>query len=162
MKLLGFVAFLMLAFLAMRGARWAYVAFALMIPLSFFAFTGFHVDPKPCELTFELPLAVQSLSNYPHILLFAFFLLVTTKCFRSSDWPSLGWSFCLTMAMGAAMEIAQGLSGNHHCKSVDLVPDFIGALLGLLAVILGGTIANGKLRRRGRHHGDLRENQTVD
>src|SRR5687767_15940634 len=117
MKLFGFVVFLVLAFLAVRGARWAYIAFVLMIPLSFPAFTGFRVDPKPCELAFDLPLAVQSLSNYPHILLFAFFFLVTTKHFRLSGWSSWGWSIGLTMAMVAAMEIAQGLSGIHHGKA---------------------------------------------
>lgn len=152
----------MLSSLCEARARWAYVAFVLMIPLSFPAFTGFRVDPRPCELTFDLPLAVQSLSNYPHIILFFFFFLVTTKHFRLSGWPPWGWSIGLTMAMGAAMEIAQGLSGNHHCKSVDLIPDFIGALLGLMAVILGGTIANAKLSGRDRDNGHIRENQTVD
>lgn len=144
MKLFGFLVFLVLAILAVRGSRWAYAAFVLMILLSFPAFTGFRVDPKPCELTFDLPLAVQSLSNYPHIILFAFFFLVTTKHFRLSGWPSWGWSIGLTMAMGAAMEIAQGLSGNHHCKTVDLIPDFIGALLGLMIVTLSGTTARAK------------------
>lgn len=155
MKLLGVFVFLLLAVLAARGVRWAYVAFVLMIPLSFPAFTGFRVDPKPCDLTFDLPLAVQSLSNYSHVLLFAFFFLVTTKHFRWSEWPSWGRSIGMTMGMGAVMEIAQGLSGNHHCKSVDLIPDVVGALLGLLAVFLGGTIASAKLSRHKEDNGNI-------
>jgi hypothetical protein len=45
------------------------------------------------------------------------------------------------MAMGAAVEIAEGLSGAHHCKTIDLIPDFIGASLGVMIVLLGGMIA---------------------
>ena len=131
-ELLGLLVFLALAILAARGSRWAYDAFALMIPLSFFAFTGFRGDPNPCELAFDLHFIFHALPNYPHILLFAFFFLVTAGHFRFSSWQLWIGGIGLTMAMGAAMEIAQGLSGGTlHCKAVDLVPDFIGALLDL-------------------------------
>jgi hypothetical protein len=162
MKLLGVLMFLVLAILAMRGARWAYAGFVMLILLYFPASTGFRVDPKPCELTFNLPLGVQSLSNYPHIILFSFFFLVTTRQLRMSRWRRFGWSIGLTMAMGAAVEIAEGLSGKHYCKTVDLIPDFMGALLGLMVVVLGGTIASAKLSRRNGDNGPIRGNQTVD
>ena len=149
MKLIGFLIFLLLAFLAVRGSRWAYLGFALMIPLSFFAFAGFRLDPMSCELTFDARHAMLSVTNYGHILVFAFFFLVTTKHFRFSGWPSLGWAVGLTMAMGAAMELAQGLSGIHHCKAVDLIPDFVGVLAGLMLVILGGAIADASRRKAG-------------
>jgi hypothetical protein len=49
--------------------------------------------------------------------------------------------------MGAAMEIAQGLSGTHHCKAIDLIPDFIGGLIGSILLALGGAIARRRLNR---------------
>ena len=142
MKLLGILLIWGLAIAAIRGARWAYVAFVVLGLLYFPAITGFRVDPKPCDLALDAPLAVQSLSNYGHIILFFFFFLMTARQFRSSGWSSLAWSVGLTMAMGAAVEVAEGLSGAHHCKASDLVPDLMGALLGLLVVVVAGT--NGK------------------
>jgi hypothetical protein len=153
MKLFGVLTFVVLAILATRGARWAYAAMVIVILLYFPASSGFRLDPTPCELAFDLSLAGRSLSNYPHILLFSFFFLATARQFRMSGWRSLGWSIGLTIAMGAIVEIAEGLSGVHHCKSVDLIPDFVGALLGLIVVLLGG--ASAKLSRRDRVKADL-------
>ena len=161
MKLFGILIFLALGIPAMRGVRWA-CAFVLLILLSFPASMGSRLDPRPCELMFDLPLAVQSLSNYAHITLFFFFFLITAKQLRMSGLRSLGWSVGLTMAMGAALEISQGLSGNHHCKTVDLIPDFIGAFLGLMVVVLGGMIASVRRGRRNGNNGHIRDNQAVD
>ena len=161
MKLLGLLVFLALAVLAARGSRWAYATFALMIPLSFFAFAGFRGDPKPCELTFNLSYAIYAMPNYSHVAIFAFFFLVTTGHFRFSSWSSRIWAIGLTMTMGAAMEIAQALSGGtHHCKAVDLVPDFIGALLGLI-LVLGGTMVSDRLHRRSRNS-HIRANPSIN
>jgi len=135
--------FFALAILAIRGARWAYVGLVMWILLHPPASVGFHMHPKACELTVNLPLALHSLSNYPHMILFGIFFLVTTIHFHFTGWQSLAWSIGLTVAMGAGMEMAQGLSGTHHCKAIDLVPDFIGALLGLVVVVVGATIASG-------------------
>lgn len=114
--------------------------FVVLGLLYFPASMGFRVEPKRCALTFDLPLAVQSLSNYGHIVSFFIFFLLTTAQFRSPGWRSLGWSLLVTMAMGVAVEIAEGLSGAHNCKTLDLIPDLIGAMLGLLVVVLGRTI----------------------
>ena len=105
------------------------------------------MHPKACYLTVNLPLALQSLSNYPHMILFCIFFVVTALHFRLSGWQPLAWSMGLTVAMGAGMEIAQGLSGAHHCKAVDLIPDFGGALFGLAVIILGGRIASATRRQ---------------
>lgn len=161
MKLFVFLVFLVLGILAMRRARWTYAAFVILGLLYFPARMGFRVEPKPCDLTVDLPLAVHSLSNYGHIIVFFIFFLLTTRQFRLSGWGSLGWSIGLTMAMGVAVEIAEGLSGTHHCKTIDLIPDFIGALLGLVVVVLGGTIASAKLSRHNSDNGQVRGNQTV-
>jgi VanZ family protein len=161
MKLFVFLIFLVLGILAMRRARWAYAAFVILGLLYFPASMGFRVEPKPCDLAVDLPLAVHSLSNYGHIVLFFIFFLITTRQFRLSGWASLGWSIGLTMAMGVAVEIAEGLTGAHHCKTGDLIPDFVGALLGLIVVVLGGTIASARLSRRNNDNEQVRGNQTV-
>jgi hypothetical protein len=148
MKLIATLLFFALAVFAIRGSRWAYAGFAMWILLYFPASMGFRMAPKACDLTLNLPLALQSLSNYAHIVLFCIFFLVTTMHFYWSGWRSFAWSIGLTMAMGAAMEIAEGLSGTHHCKTMDLIPDFVGALLGLVVVVLGGMIVRATRRQR--------------
>src|SRR5687768_17730569 len=107
MKLFCFFAFFVLAILAVRGARWAYVVFVIFGLLYFPASIGFRVEPRACDLAFDLPFAIQSLSNYGHIVLYCLFFLMTTRQFRSSGWRSWGWSFGLTTAMGIAVEIAE-------------------------------------------------------
>jgi hypothetical protein len=161
MNLIANLLFFALAVLAIRGARWAYVALAMWILLHPPASMGFRMHPKACDLTVNLPLALQSLSNYPHMILFCIFSLVTTMHFHFSGWRSLAWPIGLTVAMGAGMEIAQGLSGTHHCKAIDLIPDFIGALLGVLVTILGGIIAGTTLSGHNGDNGDIRRSQTI-
>ncbi|MEO5772532.1 MAG: hypothetical protein ABIQ32_00255 [Sphingomicrobium sp.] len=162
MKLFGFLIFLVLGILAFRRARWAYVAFVILGLLYFPASLGFRLDPKPCELTFDGPLAVQSLTNYGHIINFFIFFLLTARQFRSPGWRSLAWSIALTMAMGVAVEVAEGISGAHHCKTVDLIPDFMGALLGLLAVVLTAMFARAKLTRYDGHKDDIWRSRPAD
>jgi hypothetical protein len=161
MNLIANLLFFALAILAIRGARWAYIGLVMWILLHAPASIGFQMHPKACYLTVNLPLALQSLGNYPHMILFCIFYVVTALHFRLSGWQPLAWSIGLTVAMGAGMEIAQGLSGTHHCKAIDLVPDFIGALLGVIVVVLAGMIASAKLSRR-NGDGLIRGHQTVD
>jgi hypothetical protein len=144
MKLIFELLFLAFVILAIRGVRWAYVAFAMSILLSFPAMVGFRMHPQVCDLTVNAPLAVASLGNYPHMILFGIFFVVTALHFRLSGWRSLGLAIAATVAMGAAMEIAQGLSGTHHCKAIDLTPDLIGAVAGLAIVLLGRRVAMGE------------------
>ena len=141
MKLLIFIPFLLLGILAIRRIRWAYVAFVVFGLLYFPASVRFRVDPKRCDLTFDLTAAVQSLSNFGHIISFFVFFLITAAQFRQRGWQSLVWSMALTMAMGVAVELAEGLSGAHNCKTLDLIPDFAGALLGLIILLLGRKLA---------------------
>ena len=144
MTLFGFFVFLVLAINAVRGARWAYVGFVILGLLYFPATMGFRVEPRACYLAVDLPLAIQSLSNYGHIVIYCLFFLMTTRQFRSSGWRSWGWALGLTTAMGIAVEITEGLSGHHHCKAIDLIPNFIGTLLGLTVVV----VASATLGRR--------------
>ena len=131
--LLVFALVATVAAVALRRTRWAVpslwisrVAYGLLVlqaPLYFLAEGGFRHLPPICEWTFGLALARHSLTNYPHIVLFTVFFLLSYAQFRGA---SLG--------MGLVLELAQGVSGNGHCRMRDLIPDAVGALLGLAIV----------------------------
>src|ERR671932_278339 len=81
--------------ISLRVLRWAYITLVVLGLLYFPASVGFRLDPHPCELTFGMALAAHSLTNYPHIVLFAFFFLMTflmlNAQFRISDWRGFAW-----------------------------------------------------------------------
>lgn len=139
MWLLSFVRFL-LAILSLRGNRWAYVAFMVLGLLYFPLSVGFRFNPQPCELTPSLPLAIFSLTNYAHIVLFAFCFIITSAQFRNPNWPAVAWTALITILMGALVEVAQGVTGKGHCRLRDLIPDTAGALLGSVIVLLSHKI----------------------
>ena len=125
-----------LGILSLRGARWSYVAFIILGLLYFPMKVGFRLEPHPCELTLDIPLAIYSLTNYPHIVLFALFFVMSSAQFRVSDWRSFIWPFLATIVMGILVEGAEGVTGQGHCRLRDLIPDAVGALCGLLIVLL--------------------------
>lgn len=133
--------FFVLAILALRGKRWAYVAFVVLGLLFFPARVGFQLQPQACELALTVPLAVFSLTNYAHIVTFAWFYVVTCGMltrgrFRIENVATYVWAGLATLTMGALVEIAEGVSGRGHCRVRDLVPDAAGALLGAAIVFL--------------------------
>lgn len=131
-----FLVFLALGILSLRGVRWAFVAFAALGLLYFPAKAGFRLDPDPCQLTFDISLAVHSLTNYGHIVLFALFFLMASAQFRLSNWQAFVWSALATIVMGALVEVAQGVTGEGNCRVRDLIPDFLGILLGSIIALL--------------------------
>ena len=140
MRLLAFSVFLVLGVLSLRGVRRAYITFVLLGLFYFPASVGFKFDPHPCELTFGLSLAVHSLTNYAHILLFALFFLMTSAQLRMSDWRAFAWAALATFVMGGLVELAQGLTGKGHCRVRDLIPDAAGILLGSVVILLWNRI----------------------
>ena len=136
MQLLIFLGFLLLAVLSLLGKRWAYVAFVLLGLLYFPAQVGFRLDPHPCELAFNCSLAVFSLTNYAHIVLFALFFVMTRAQLRVRGWSRFAWAALATIVMGVLVEVAEGVTRKGHCRVRDLVPDGAGALLGQGLVFL--------------------------
>ncbi|HLL69904.1 MAG TPA: VanZ family protein [Pyrinomonadaceae bacterium] len=130
-----FLGFLALGVLSLRGVRWAFVAFVVLGLLYFPAKAGFRLDPNPCQLTFDISLAVHSLTNYGHMVLFALFFLMASAQFRMSNWPTFAWSALATLVMGALVEVAQGVSGAGNCRLRDLIPDTLGILIGSIIVL---------------------------
>jgi len=136
----AFLVLFALAVFSLRGVRWAYLAFVVLGLLYFPAKMGFRLDPQPCELTFDIQLAIHSLTNYPHIVLFAFFFLMTSAQLRMSNWAAFAWAAAATIAMGALVEVAQGVTNRGHCRSRDLIPDAAGILVGSVIVLLWNRI----------------------
>ena len=136
MRPLAYAGFVVLAILSLRGTRWAYITFVILGLLYFPVSIGFRLNPQPCELIPNFSLAVYSLTNYPHIMLFILFFLMTSAQFRMSHWSGYAWAAAACMVMGILIEVAEGINGNHHCRSRDLIPDAAGVVLGSIILLL--------------------------
>ena len=126
-----------LVILALRGKRWAYASFVVVSLLYFPAQVGFRLQPQACELAPTLQLAVFSLQNTAHVIIFGAFYGLSWIQFRRAGRAAFAWAALATLVMGALLEIAQGLTGQGHCRLRDLVPDATGAALALLLIALG-------------------------
>ena len=143
--LLPFFVLYTLNLLSLRTYRWAYAVCVALGLLYFPASVGFRLNPSPCEVTFGLELAVYSLTNFPHIVLFALFYFLTVPVFRVSDWRAFAWAGAATVVLGALVELEEGLTGRGHCRLRDLIPDAVGALVGAALVLLWNRV-RGRLR----------------
>jgi hypothetical protein len=151
MRVAAFLAFVGLVVLSLRGVRWAYATFVVLGLLYFPAKAGFRLDPTACQLALDIPLALFSLTNYAHVVLFALFFLMTSAQFRAFDRRVFAWAALATIAMGAAVEAAQGISGWGHCRLRDLVPDGAGVVLGGLIAALWAWLRSARLGRHPLH-----------
>lgn len=131
-----FLGFLALGVLSLRGVRWAFVAFVVLGLFYFPARVGFRLDPNPCQLTFDISLAVHSLTNYGHIVLFALFFLMASAQFRLLNRRAFAWSALAAIVMGVLVEVAQGVTGEGNCRTRDLIPDTLGILVGSVIAML--------------------------
>jgi hypothetical protein len=120
--------------LAFRGIRWAYITYIVIGLLYFPLQVGFQFHPHACQMGISLQLAWLSLGNWGHLVLFAIFYVMTIAQFRTRTWRTLVWAAVIVIAMGAAVEIAEGATGDRNCRLRDLVPDAAGALLGMALV----------------------------
>ena len=136
MKLLVYLGFLVLGVLSLRRVHWAYIIFVLLGLLYFPASVGFRLNPQPCELALNIPLAIYSLTNYAHIILFVLFFLMTSAQFQMHHWPAFAWAALAAIIMGVLVELAEGITGKGHCRLRDLIPDATGIVLGAGIVFL--------------------------
>src|SRR5204862_7291855 len=122
----------LLALIALRGKRWAYLTFVLLGLLYFPAQAHVRVHAPKCELLLPtLHLIVPLLHNYAYIALFAGFYWMSWVQFGRSDARGV-WALVATLLVAALVEIAEGMTGGGrgqvHCRVRDLVPDAAGAL----------------------------------
>jgi hypothetical protein len=113
----------------LRLSRISYAVFLASALLYFPRKSGFQFSLPQCQWTFGFDLALHSLSNYPHIALFAVFYLLTFAQLRGVQHRGL-WTFVIVMAMGLLVELGQGATAQGNCRMRDLIPDFLGVLVG--------------------------------
>jgi VanZ like family len=140
MRLLASLVFVVLGILSLRGIRWAYFTFVLLGLLYFPVSVSFRFNPQPCELTPGIQLAIHSLTNYAHIVLFTLFFVMTSAQLRMTNWLAFAWAAIATIGMGVLVEIGQGVTGKGHCRLRDLIPDTAGILIGAIIVLLWNRI----------------------
>ena len=143
------VSVVMLAF-ALRRTRWAraslwtsraaYGLLVLQVPMYFLGKSGFEVSPPVCQWTFSLALAQHSLTNYPHIVLFTVFFLLSYAQLPGVP-KAAAWAALATVAVGLLLELSQGATGEGNCRMRDLIPDSAGALIGYALVTAGKRIS---------------------
>lgn len=63
--------------------------------------------------------------------LFGIFFLMTLAQFHTWSRSAFAWAGLITVAMGALVELAEGVSGSRNCRLRDVVPDAAGAVLGM-------------------------------
>ncbi len=128
----GAVVLALLALIALRGKRWAYLAFVVLGLLYFPAQAHWRVHAPKCEqLIPTMHVMVLSLRNYAHIALFAGFCWMSWVQFRRSGRRArVVWAFLATLLAGALIEIVEGMTAPRgiHCRLRDLVPAAAGAL----------------------------------
>ena len=135
--------FLLLAIFAFRRERWAYISFIVLALFYFLARAGFQVTAPRCELALDAGLALQSLRNYAHIVLFALFYLITDAQLKGKHGAArFAIAMLAVLAMGAAVELLEGITAHGHCRVRDLVPDAAGGVLGAALAALLARLRN--------------------
>jgi hypothetical protein len=126
---LGVIAWIVLAVLALRGARWAYAIFIVLAFVWIPARTGFHVHRPDCNLQLNVDLALFSMTKYKHIFLFGMFYLMMRVQLGRTRYAML-IAAAATIAVGILIEIEETATRTGYCNLRDLVPDAAGALIG--------------------------------
>ena len=144
------LASIVLGVAAMQGRHFAYVAYVVVGLLYFPARVGFHLSPQACQIALDVPLALYSLTNYPHIILFAIFFVISTRQFRATTRSTFFMAGLMTLVMGALVEAAEGITGRGNCRLRDLIPDSAGAVMGAVGVYCWAKIRTVVVSRRER------------
>ena len=131
-----FAGFAVLGILAYQGKRWAFGAFIALAIAYFPIRSQFYFLSRPCEVAFDWPLALYSLQNFNHIILFfAFFLMVAAQLPMSRP-RHFVVAIALTLAMGLIVEASEAMWSRGNCRLRDLIPDGVGALIGTVTVMV--------------------------
>ncbi len=121
-----------LIFFSLRGSRHAFFSLLLLALFYFPAKVGFSFNPGIMDLRINTSLILVSLQNYPHIVLFALFYIMTRVQLGEPNRKIFILAGIATMIMGIYVELAQWITGKGHCRLRDLIPDGVGVLVGFL------------------------------
>jgi hypothetical protein len=126
----------LLALIALRGKRWAYLAFVVLGLLSFPAQAQFRLHALSCDQVVPtLPVLLLSLQSYGSIALFAGFYWMSWVQFRRSE-ATVVWALLATLLAVALVEVAEGVTGQGRCRVRDVAPGAAGALGAALVLAL--------------------------
>jgi VanZ like protein len=113
------------------GLRWFHAVGFALLPYQ----VRLQIRRATCQLSFDLPLAIYSLRNFPHIVLFAIGFVLTAAQFRLSKWRDFLLAAALIVTFGALVELLEGVTRTGNCRLRDLIPDTVGAFIGALVVL---------------------------
>lgn len=137
---------LLLAILAFLGKRWAYLAYIIVALLWIPALAHVRLMlPPSCEYRFGVGLALHSFRNFPHIILFAIFFVMTVVQFGGTR-RSLLLATLMCIVMGMLVEWEEGATGIGHCRVRDLIPDTTGAVVGAVLCVGWEKVRGGRRR----------------
>jgi hypothetical protein len=131
-----FAGFAVLGVLAYQGKRWAFGAFFVLAIVYFPIRSDFHFLYRPCEVAFDWSLAVYSLQNFNHIILFFAFFLMAAAQLPMARPRHFVVAIAMTLAMGLIVEASEAMWSRGNCRVRDLIPDGVGALIGTVTVMV--------------------------
>lgn len=73
--------------------------------------------------------------NVPHLALFAAFILLVYIALGPVS-ARLRWAVAMTFSFGVVLEVQQAATRTGNCELVDLVPDALGALGGVVIILI--------------------------
>ncbi|MBV8547735.1 MAG: hypothetical protein JO088_23580, partial [Acidobacteria bacterium] len=112
---LGVIVWIVLAVLALRGARWAYAVFILLAFVWIPARTGFHFHRPDCNLQLTVDLALFSATKYKHIFLFGMFYLMTRVQLGRTRYAML-IAAAATITVGILIELEETATRTGTCN----------------------------------------------
>ena len=113
--------------------------------------TGFRLNSPSCDMQLSLENVARSITKLPHMILFGIFFLLTVIQFDRIDRRTLAWSLLATLVLGLIVEIEEGATRTGNCRMTDVLPDFIGAIVGMALVIIVVMIRNRLGETRAAH-----------
>ena len=128
--------------------RWAYGTYMIFGIMAIPARTHFHFRPLGCDARLTAANVNAALSKRPHILLFAFFFLLTAAQFDQISRRSLAWSLLATVALGFLIEVEEGLTRTGNCRYTDVLPDLFGGLIVMALLMIVAMLRRSWLTRR--------------
>jgi|SRR5215212_10855199 len=131
-----FAGFAVLGVLAYQGKRWAFGALIGLTIAYFPVRSNFLFVYRSCDVAFDWPLAVYSLQNYSHIILFVAFFLIAAAQLPMSRPRHFVVAIAMTLAMGLIVEASEAMWSRGNCRVRDLIPDGAGAVIGTVAVMV--------------------------
>lgn len=127
--------------------RWAYGAYMLVAAARIPARTRFNLTRPKCDTRLTLENAGLSLTKLPHVVLFALFFLLTALQFDRIERRTFAWSLAATGAMGILVELEEGATRTGNCRMTDILPDIVGGLLAMGALVVARIVARIVARR---------------